>query len=264
MRKKKPKKPLKKWQKILYDILFLIALGVFIYSGYQLYHIYSQNHAEEKEKIELQQLSNIPDDLEKDFTVNWKALKKKNDEILAWILIPDTNINYPIVKGSDNSFYLTHSFEKKENYAGAISMDYQADGKFKDRNTIIYGHNMWHKTMFTDIEKFKEKAFFDKHPYLYIFTPQQNYRCEIFSIHSAKDLSASYDLNYPTKESWQQYLNMVEGLSDFKRNVKLNTQDHIVTLSTCSYEEGNSTDLRYLLHAKLVKWDGSYKVKKGK
>ena len=59
MRKKKPKKPLKKWQKILYDILFLIALGVFIYSGYQLYHIYSQNHAEEKEKIELQQLSNI-------------------------------------------------------------------------------------------------------------------------------------------------------------------------------------------------------------
>ena len=109
-----------------------------------------------------------------------------------------------------------------------------------------------------------EKAFFDKHPYLYIFTPQQNYRCEIFSIHSAKDLSASYDLNYPTKESWQQYLNMVEGLSDFKRNVKLNTQDHIVTLSTCSYEEGNSTDLRYLLHAKLVKWDGSYKVKKGK
>ena len=92
MRKKKPKKPLKKWQKILYDILFLIALGVFIYSGYQLFHIYSQNHAEEKEKIELQQLSNIPDDLEKDFTVNWKALKKKNDEILAWILIPDTNI----------------------------------------------------------------------------------------------------------------------------------------------------------------------------
>lgn len=209
-------------------------------------------------------MSNIPDDLEKDFTVNWKALKKKNDEILAWILIPDTNINYPIVKGSDNSFYLTHSFEKKANYAGAIFMDYQADGKFKDRNTIIYGHNMWHKTMFTDIEKFKEKAFFDKHPYLYIFTPQQNYRCEIFSIHSAKDLSASYDLNYPTKESWQQYLNMVEGLSDFKRNVKLNTQDHIVTLSTCSYEEGNSTDLRYLLHAKLVKWDGSYKVKKGK
>ena len=158
MRNKKPKKPLKNWQKMLYDILFLIALGVFIYSGYQLFHIYSQNHAEEKEKIELQQLSNIPDDLEKDFTVNWKALKKKNDEILAWIIIPDTNINYHIVKGSDNSFYLTHSFEKKANYAGAIFMDYQADGKFKDRNTIIYGHNMWHKTMFTDIEKFKEKG----------------------------------------------------------------------------------------------------------
>lgn len=264
MRKKKTKKPLKKWQKILYDVVFLIALCVFVYSGYKLYHIYSQNHAEKEEKEELQQLSNIPENLEEDFEINWKALKKKNEEILAWLLIPDTNISYPIVKGSDNSFYLTHSFEKKVNYAGAIFMDHQADGKFKDRNTLIYGHNMWHKTMFTDIEKFKKKKFFNEHPYLYIFTPEQNYRCEIFSIHSAKDLSASYDLNYPDTESWQKYQTMVQELSDFKRDVKLTPKDHIVSLSTCSYEEGNSTDLRYLLHAKLVKWEGSYKVKKGK
>ena len=195
-----------------------------------------------------------------DFTIDWKALKEKNPEVVGWILIPDTDISYPIVQGSDNSYYLNHTFEKKENYAGAIFMDAGADASFQDRNTIIYGHNVKHGTMFAELEKFKEQAFFEQHPYLYIFTEQQNYRCEIFSMYSTSATSASYRLQYADDADFKSYVDMVRELSDFNRKVSVKGQDRIVSLSTCSYErDGQPSELRYLLHARLVKWDGALK-----
>ena len=150
--------------------------------------------------------------------------------------------------------------EKKENYACAIFMDAGADASFQDRNTIIYGHNVKHGTMFAELEKFKEQAFFEQHPYLYIFTEQQNYRCEIFSMYSTSATSASYRLQYADDADFKSYVDMVRELSDFNRKVSVKGQDRIVSLSTCSYErDGQPSELRYLLHARLVKWDGALK-----
>lgn len=154
------KKPMSKTKKIIYDILFVIALAVFLFSAYKLISIYYLNYQEGKEKDAVQEVAKVPKNPEKeDFTIDWKALKEKNPEVVGWILIPDTDISYPIVQGSDNSYYLNHTFEKKENYAGAIFMDAGADASFQDRNTIIYGHNVKHGTMFAELEKFKEQAF---------------------------------------------------------------------------------------------------------
>ena len=139
------KKPMSKTKKIIYDILFVIALAVFLFSAYKLISIYYLNYQEGKEKDAVQEVAKVPKNPEKeDFTIDWKALKEKNPEVVGWILIPDTDISYPIVQGSDNSYYLNHTFEKKENYAGAIFMDAGADASFQDRNTIIYGHNVKH------------------------------------------------------------------------------------------------------------------------
>ena len=115
------KKPMSKTKKIIYDILFLIALVVFLFSAYKLVSIYYLNYQEGKEKDAVQQIAKVPKNAEKEaFTIDWKALKEKNPEVVGWILIPDTDISYPIVQGGDNSYYLNHTFEKKENYAGAI------------------------------------------------------------------------------------------------------------------------------------------------
>ena len=236
------KKPMSKTKKIIYDILFVIALAVFLFSAYKLISIYYLNYQEGKEKDAVQEVAKVPKNPEKeDFTIDWKALKEKNPEVVGWILIPDTDISYPIVQGSDNSYYLNHTFEKKENYAGTIFMDAGADASFQDRNTTIYGHNVKHGTMFAELENFKEQTFFEKHPYLYIFTEKQNYRCEIFSIYTT------------TATDFKGYVDMVKELSDFKRKVSIKRCDRIVSLSTCSYERnGQPDELRYLLHAKLV------------
>lgn len=108
------KKPMSKTKKIIYDILFVIALAVFLFSAYKLISIYYLNYQEGKEKDAVQEVAKVPKNPEKeDFTIDWKALKEKNPEVVGWILIPDTDISYPIVQGSDNSYYLNHTFEKK-------------------------------------------------------------------------------------------------------------------------------------------------------
>ena len=248
-------------KKIIYGFLFLLSIVVFMISACKLISIYFLNYQERKEKDAVQEVAKVPKNLEKEnFTIDWKALKKKNPDVVGWILIPDTDISYPIVQGSDNSYYLNHTFEKKENYAGSIFMDAGVDASFQDRNTTIYGHNVKHGTMFAELEKFKEQAFFEQHPYLYIFTEQQNYRCEIFSMYSTSATSASYRLQYADDADFKSYVDMVRELSDFNRKVSVKGQDRIVSLSTCSYErDGQPSELRYLLHARLVKWDGALK-----
>ena len=241
-------------KKIIYGFLFLLSIVVFMISACKLISIYFLNYQERKEKDAVQEVAKVPKNLEKEeFTIDWKALKKKNPDVVGWILIPDTDISYPIVQGSDNSYYLNHTFEKKENYAGAIFMDAGADASFQDRNITIYGHNVKHGTMFAELENFKEQTFFEKHPYLYIFTEKQNYRCEIFSMYTTAATSASYRLQYADDADFKGYVDMVKELSDFKRKVSVKRRDRIVSLSTCSYERnGQPDELRYLLHAKLV------------
>lgn len=250
-----------KTKKIIYDVLIVLALCVFSFSSYKLIRIFYLNYQENKEKEEIQTLAKVPDDPETEsFTIDWTALKQKNEDIIGWILIPDTEISYAIVQGEDNSYYLHHTFEKKENYAGAIFMDAGADASFADYNTMIYGHNVLHGTMFAELENFKEKDFFQKHPYIYIFTENLNYRCEVFSIYSTTATSDSYRTQYSDAQDFLSYVNMVSELSDFKREINIQDHDRIVTLSTCSYERnGQPSDMRYVLHAKLVAWQENQK-----
>lgn len=245
-----------KKRNFLYNIAFIVALAIFLFSAYKLGSIYYLNYQESKEKKAVQEIANIPKEPQKEnVNIDWKALKEKNSQIIGWIYIPDTEISYPIVQGDDNAYYLTHTFEKKENYAGAIFLDVNANKNFKDRNTIIYGHNVKHGTMFAELEKFKDEKFFKEHPYVYIFTEKQNYRSEVFSMYSTISESASYVIDYGSDTDFMNYVDMVKNESDFKTDVKVGKDDKIISLSTCSYErDGKLTDMRYLLHAKLVAW----------
>ncbi len=239
-------------KKVCYYIVFLAACVVFLYSGYQLYLIYSQNFQESKELKEWKEISKVDETSNDSIQLDWKALKEKNSDIQAWIQIPDTEISYPVVQGNDNAFYLTHTADKVENYVGAIFMDYRQKPNFEEKNTMIYGHNVLHGSMFADIEKFKDETFFKNHPYIYIYTPDKNYKAEVFSIYTTQDTSSSYDLFYQSDDEYAHYLQMVQEQSDFTREIRIGANDHIVSLSTCSYERnGQASELRYVLHAKL-------------
>lgn len=257
-----PPKEKKKKKNVLFWIFFLIALLVFLYSAYKLFEILKANWDEKRELERITEIAKIPENPETPFTIDWQALKEVNDHVVAWLIVPDTNISYPIVQGSDNKYYLEHTFEKQYNYAGAIFMDQHNKADFSDNNTFIYGHNVRHGTMFAELEKFTEKDFFSEHRYVYLFTEKQNYKCEIVSFHSTKDRSDFYKYGITDIKEWKSYIDLIRGASIngyVHTDVEVGESDRLISLSTCSYEIGGElTDQRYLLHAKLVPWIGQY------
>lgn len=252
---------MKKTKKIIYRILFVAALFVFVYSGYRLFEIYYANWQEQEEITELSEIAKIPEEPQTPFTIDWENLLAVNEDILGWVIIPDTQISYPIVQGVDNAYYLEHTFAKKVNYAGAIFMDYRNQSGFQDYNTFIYGHNVKHGTMFAELEKYTDAQFFAEHPYVYVFTPEQNYRCEVLSFQSTKDGSDAYLFGIQDPQTWMSYLETITtNIKGFVNEaVEMKEEDRLISFSTCSYEINNAiSDQRYLLHAKVVPWDGDY------
>ncbi|MEG0574635.1 MAG: class B sortase [Erysipelotrichaceae bacterium] len=249
-------------KQFIYRFIFIIALIVFLFSGYKLFTIYKANWEENSEKDRITSISKIPTDIKKNakFKVDFKKLSEINPDVVAWIVVPDTDISYPIVQGKDNDYYLNHTFEKRENYAGAIFNDYAASPNYSDLNTFIYGHNIKHGTMFSDVQKFKDQAFFEAHPYLYIFTPEKKYKCDIMSMYSTDASSDSYINGYTSWDGFSNYVNLIKSKAMYARDVAFGEGDHMITLSTCSYERGGvASDARYLLHAKLVEWNDTSK-----
>lgn len=247
----------KKKSKLLYRIIFLIALCVFAYSGFELFKIYKANYDEANERNRVASLGKI--DPSKPFAVDFASLQEVNPDIIGWIIIPGTEISYPILKGSDNEYYLNHTFEKQENYAGSIFVDYRQAADFSDPNTFVYGHNVFHGTMFAELEKFKDPQFYEEHPYFFVYTPNGNYRADIMSMYSTMAYSESYKIGFTHSEFFMDYVNMVKGLAEVPRVVPFEKEDTMITLSTCSYEQGGvASDARYLLHAKLTPWTGDY------
>lgn len=252
-----PKKPDKVWKKRLYAVIFVAALGIFVFSGYQLYQIYVANHEEKQEVKSLDDIAKLPKDLDKideNFKIDFKKLQKVNPDIRAWIAIPGTNISYAIVQGKDNEYYLNHTYKKTENYAGAIFLDYRANSDFQDLNTFIYGHNVKHGTMFAELDKFKKEDFYKQHRYVYLMTAEGNYKCPIISMYSTVDGSDTYIMGYTSWTNFSSYVDMIKQNADFKIDVPVQEGDKIITLSTCSYEDGPEiSDKRYVLHALLQK-----------
>lgn len=247
----------RKRKKLFYNVILVIAVAVFLFSACKIGMIFYKYYLQDNEKSQLTKKANVKEDPEKEpFTIDWKALKEVNEDIIAWVLIPDTNISYPVVQGRDNTYYLTHTAEKKELYSGAIFLDASATPNFLDRHTIMYGHNVLYGTMFAEIEKFKDEAFFKDHPYVYIFTPDKNYRCLVLSMYTTQDASQTYVTQFATDEDFQQYISRIESASDFQSEHHASVQDRILTLSTCSYEkDGEPSDLRYVLQTKIVEWN---------
>lgn len=235
-----------------------VLISVFLYSSaYLAYYFYMNANLNNAEK-RIQKIARIPMDSKTPLKIDWAALNQVNSDIVGWILIPDTNISLPIVQGENNAFYLDHSFEKKTHYAGAIFLSANAQKRFQDRNSIIYGHNVKTGAMFAQLSRFKQRQFFEDHPFIYIFTPEKNYRCKVVSFHIQKDLSSAYQSNFANDQEYLKYVDDMQRDSLFQREYQVTKETNMVMLSTCSYAGENYSDDRYVLHAALLPWEGVY------
>lgn len=260
---KKRKKPVSKLRRIIEGIILIVAICVFIYAAFNLYTIWKANSDEANEIEEIRELVNVPKTEKEldEFEIKFEELLAVNPEVVGWIVVLDTDISYPVVKGNDNDYYLDHTFKRESNYAGAIFMDYRNNADLSDLNTFIYGHNVYHGTMFAELENYMDKEFFEKHPYVYYYTPDANYKLQVFSSYVSKSDSSSYRIDFQDDEDYQTYINEVREKGRYDSGVEMSAVDHMITLYTCAYENGNNPfntdpsdiDERYYIHCKIIR-----------
>ena len=165
-------------------------------------------------------------------------LSSINSDYKFWINVQGTNIDYPVVQGSDNDFYLNHDFNKNYLPAGSIFLDYRNDFQ-KDFNSVIYGHHMRNSTMFGQMEKFKDENFFKENKFITLTTENEVYEYEIFAI-GVYDADFGYNkVSFTDKNDFNNFLNKILTKSMYSRNI-VSENDKIITLSTCSYEYDNA------------------------
>ena len=177
-------------------------------------------------------------------------LYDKYEDYRGWIKIDNTNINYPIVQGKDNSFYLDKDINKNYLSSGSIFMNYLNNG-FNDENTILFGHHMRNKTMFAQLKKYKEKEFFYGNNDIVIEVENGKVlKYKVFSAYVTDAKDNYIKTNFDDKAQYKEFLEDIKNKSLYKSDIDVNENDKIITLSTCSYE---FNDARMVVHGKLLK-----------
>ena len=209
--------------KILKRFFIFLFLILFCYSIFSIYKILKDEKQQEQNKDELIEEFEIPEipSEEPEFSVDFDSLKQINSDIVGWIIMEGTQVNYPVVQGSNNSYYLNHSYDKKWSSFGSIFMDYSSSSDFSDRNTFIYGHHTRNGSMFGEVNKYMDVNFYNEHPFFFLYTPNGNYKAEVFSVYTADALSDSYDQSFASKDEFQQYIEMIRGKSKYYIDTKI-------------------------------------------
>lgn len=195
-------------------------------------------------------VNNNPNEAEGDnktISENQEELKSINNNYEMWIEIPNTKINYPIVQGKDNEYYLKHNFKNESNMSGTIFVDCN-NNIDEDKNIIIYGHNMRNGTMFNNITKFKEESFFNNNNTINIIRNNILYQYEIFSIYVEDESKVSLEIEFTDNDAFVNYALNEASKSMYNKNIIITEEDKIITLVTCSYEY---TGARTILVGKL-------------
>ena len=176
------------------------------------------------------------------------ALQEVNPDVIGWIWIPDSKVNYPIVQGSDNDYYLKHTWDKQENSVGSIFLEHRNTADFGDYNTILYGHNMNDGSMFANIKRYSTEWYWERHPYIYIATETGHYRYEVFSGYESSTEGTAYGLSFHQPETKVNFLKTAIQKSTADTGVRPELTDRVLTLSTCS---GVGYANRWVVHARL-------------
>ena len=187
--------------------------------------------------------------------VDFSDLKEVNTDIVGWIQVNGTNINYPYVQTDNNTYYLTHDLDHNYNTAGWVFLDYRNRPDFSDSNTIIYAHGRYDKTMFGTLRNALTNGWLnDTNNYIFkISTPTENSLWQVFSIYHIPVTSDYLQINFNSDAEYSNFINKLTERSAHKFNTTISTNDKIITLSTCY----NETE-RVVLHAKLIKYEKKY------
>ena len=189
-------------------------------------------------------------------SVDFETLRENGPDIIGWLSLPDTVLNYPVTQTDNNEYYLNHLYDGTYNKVGCLFADYENQAGFSDRNTIVYGHNMRDGSMFALLNRYDEQSYFDTHRQMYLVTPKGGYVMEIFAAFAAKPEESGSETS-PWQLSWKDdgayttWLTAMKERSAVESDVTVTCSDKVLTLSTCT--PGGTG--RFLVMGKLVKVD---------
>lgn len=274
MKKKKFSLKRVKWKNIILTIILLLSITTFIYS---LKNFINWN----KDNIKSEQIINEINDLnvvtetnneetteiinseeEKPKSIYWsyikmnlinvdfKELKERNNDTVAWIQVGGTNINYPVVQTKDNSYYLTHSFDKKYTDAGWVFMDYRNDSNNFGKNTIIYAHARKDRTMFGSLKNILTNDWYkDKNNHIIkLSTETENTLWQVFSVYHINTETYYITTSFKSDNDYKDFIKTIKNRTALYFNTNVTEKDKILTLSTCYTKKQ-----KVVLHAKLIK-----------
>ena len=270
-KRNRPKLRFRKWVIVVFLIFFL---SVFLISINQVYNWFKDNkeidklsdnvientNIKEKKDNKNTEKVNPPEDKANDYwgyikmnllEVNFNNLIAKNSDTVGWIQVKGTNINYPIVKTTDNNFYLNHAFDKSKNEAGWVFMDYRNDAVNFNQNTIIYAHSRLTGSMFGSLKNILDSSWYSnkENHIIRLSTPTENTMWQVFSVYTIPKESYYITPTFNTDEEYLEFLNTIKNRSEVEFSGIVNTSDKVLTLSTCKDNFGN----RIVMHAKLIK-----------
>lgn len=185
-----------------------------------------------------------------ELNVDWAQLRQINPDIKLW-LYSEADINYPVVQGENNSYYLRRMLDGAYNIAGSIFMDYRNAPDLSDRHSVIYGHNMKDGSMLSSMVQYAEQSYYDAYPAVYLATPDGQYEVQLFAAYE-QYVGGGYDMTlaFEDDEAFLQYVREAKGKSDFASGVEVTKDDRIVTFVLCT-DEGLTTT-RYFVAGRLT------------
>jgi len=180
--------------------------------------------------------------------IDFDAMKAINKGAAAWLYCPGTVIDYPIMQAEDYSYYLNHLPDGTENANGSLFIDYNCAPDFSGQLTVVYGHHMKSGKMFGSLKGYKAQSYYNEHPYMYLYTPQGNYRIDllygcVIGAGEWRERAFMYEQNVPALLSYAAHN------ATFMSNEAHEEGDKIVALSTCSYEFDGA---RYVVIGRLA------------
>lgn len=190
--------------------------------------------------------------------LDWNKLHKENEDIYAWITVTDTTVDYPVLQHpTDNTYYLNNNIDGTPGYPGCIyTEDYNAKD-FSDKNTVLYGHNLKDKTMFSSLHNYEDDDTFSKDQYIYIWTENDVFVYKVFAAYEFNSNHLLLNYDYNNEYVYEQYIKDIfnvkdngYGIANIKDDIDVTKEDRIITLSTCTTD--HNSDQRFLVVGVLI------------
>lgn len=248
-------------KKLVRKIILIVLICIFLFSAINLirWAIYNKNTINTaislkedyfSDDIDIENIKNDNDsNTNKTFQnpIDFDALKEINEDIVGWIRIENTDIDYPIVQSEDNDYYLHRDINKEYSTCGWIFMDYKNTDSFIDKNTVLYGHNIKSGIMFSDLQKILNNKLGDK-IIIEIFTPNEKLEYRVYSCYEEVPEDYAIKSNLVEESDVQDYINEMLKRSQILYNIVPDKTDKLITLSTCDSSGKN----RIIVHGVYV------------